>query len=66
MPRTKKYPVQLSEEQRAYLQDLLRKGESKARTLTRARILLLSAEGKTDEFIVDALKVAPQTVRNIR
>ncbi len=40
--------------------------ESKARTLTRARILLLSAEGKTDEFIVDALKVAPQTVRNIR
>ncbi len=34
--------------------------------LTRARILLLSAEGKSDDFIADALKVVPQTVRNIR
>jgi len=34
--------------------------------LTRARILLLSAEGKTDTFVADALKVNPQTVRNIR
>ncbi len=36
------------------------KGKSKARMLTRARILLLSTEGKTDEFIVYALKVAPR------
>lgn len=66
MPRPKKYVVELTEEQRSYLLELLRKGEGQARMLTRARILLLSAEGKTDRFIADTLKVNPQTVRNIR
>ncbi len=66
MPRTKQYVVHLDEQQRAYLQDLFKKGEHKARTLTRARILLLSAEGKPDRFIEEALQVAPQTIRNIR
>lgn len=66
MPRPKKYVVELTQEQRAYLLDLIGKGEAKARMLTRARILLLSAEGKTDKFVADVLKVNPQTVRNIR
>jgi transposase len=66
MPRPKVYVVELTDEQRSYLLDLLKKGEAKARTLTRARILLLSAEGKTDDFIEEALKVSTQTVRNIR
>ncbi len=66
MPRPQQYRVQLSEEQRSYLESLLRKGEGKARMLTRARILLLSSEGKSDAFISDVLKVAVQTVRNIR
>jgi transposase len=66
MPRPKKYKVALTDEERLYLLDLLKKGEAKARMLTRARILLLSAEGKTDPWIADALKVNPQTVRNIR
>lgn len=66
MPRPKVYVVKLTDEQRSYLLDLLKKGEAKARTLIRARILLLSAEGKTDGFIADTLKVSTPTVRNIR
>jgi transposase len=66
MPRPKKHVVELTDEQRSSLLDLLKKGEAKARMLTRARILLLSAEGKTDRWIADVLKVNPQTVRNIR
>ena len=66
MPNPKKYVVELTKEQRSYLLDLLKKGEGKARMLTRAHILLLSAEGKTDSFIAEVLKVNPQTVRNIR
>lgn len=62
----KKYVVTLTEDQESYLLDLLKKGKAKARKLTRARILLLSAEGKTDQTIADVLKVNPQTVRNIR
>lgn len=66
MPNPKKYVVELTKEQRSYLLDLLKKGEAKARMLTRARVLLLSAEGNTDAFIAKVLKVNPQTVRNIR
>ncbi len=42
MPRPKKYVVKLTE--KSYLPELIRKGEGKARMLTRARIMLLSAE----------------------
>lgn len=66
MPNPKKYVVELTKEQRSYLLDLLKKGEAKARMLTRARVLLLSAEGNTDVFIAKVLRVNPQTVRNIR
>ena len=66
MPRPKKYVVELTEEQRSYLLDLVRKGEAKARMLTRARILMLSAEGRTDKLVANVLKVNPQTVRNLR
>lgn len=66
MGRPKKYPVILTDQQRSYLQDMINKGVEKARKLTRARILLLSSEGKSDSFIADALKVCQQTVRNIR
>lgn len=66
MPRPKVYVVQLTEEQRAFLLSLTKRGEAKARMITRAHILLLSAEGKTDQAIADALQVSPQTVYNIR
>jgi transposase len=58
--------VTLTETERLSLLDLLKKGEVKARMVTRARILLLSAEGATDQSIAEVLKVNPQTVRNIR
>lgn len=66
MPRPKKYVVKLTEEERSYLLDMLKKGVDRARKLTRARILLLSAQGKTDRFIATVLEVSTQTVRNIR
>jgi len=66
MPRPKAYVVTLTEKERLSLLDLLKKGEVNARMVTRARILLLSAAGATDQSIADVLKVNPQTVRNIR
>jgi hypothetical protein len=59
MPRPKRCVVRLSDEQRTSLWGLLRKGAHKARVLTQARILLLSAAGQTDAFIAEALKVPP-------
>jgi transposase len=66
MPRPKTYVVILTDEQQEHLLGFLKQGAAKARMLTRARILLLSAAGNTDRFIADVLQVTPQTVRNIR
>lgn len=66
MPRPKKYVVSLTKDQRAFLLDLVKKGQAQARMITRARLLLLSEEGHPDGFIAQALQVNPQTVHNIR
>jgi putative transposase len=65
----KKYRVELSEEERAALQRLIRRGrrgETSARKLTRARILLLADEGASDTEIVAALGVGLKTVEQVR
>ena len=66
MPRPKASVVTLTETERLSLLDRLKQEEVNARMVTRARILLLSAEGATDQSIADVLKVNPQTVRNSR
>ena len=56
----------MKEEEREDLKQYLRKGKSSARSLTRARILLLADEGRDDEKIAEALKVSKSTVSRIR
>jgi transposase len=62
----KKYIVDLTAEERTVLEQLLQKGKSRARKLTRARILLQADEGLTDEEIATALEVAIATVERTR
>lgn len=74
---TKTYIVQLSEEEREQLLDLIKKGSRKsglkpsALKLTRARILLKADQSPdgpayTDAEIAEALEVSAKTVFNIR
>lgn len=65
MPK-KTYIVDLNEEERAYLLDLIKTGEHAARKLNRARILLLADEGKTDREIAEALHTGTATVQRTR
>jgi transposase len=65
MPK-KKYVVDLSAEERTTLEQLLQRGKSNARKLTRARILLQADEGLTDEEIAMALEVGIATVERTR
>lgn len=65
MPK-KKYIVDLAPEERQTLEQLLQKGKSSARKLTRARILLHADEGLTDEEIATALGVGVATVERTR
>ena len=61
-----KYIVNLSDEERARLQALLRGGMSSARTQTRARVLLKADDGLSDAEIVAALGTGIATVHRIR
>ena len=64
--RKKLYSVRLKEDEREELSQYLRRGKSSARSLTRARILLLADEGRPDEYIAEALKVSKSTANRIR
>jgi len=65
MPK-KKYVVDLSTEERATLDHMLRSGKTGARKLTRARILLRAADGLHDDAIATALDVGTATVARTR
>lgn len=61
-----KNPVKLKPKERKELKQLISKGTEKARKITRARILLMAHEGKTDTCIIETLKIARNTVRTTR
>ena len=69
----KKYIVQLTEEEREYLHNLISSGTAPARKLNRARILLKAdigkhAEGEAliDKEIARILETSPATVQRVR
>ncbi len=59
-------PIQLSGEQRSELETLIHTGNAAARVQTRARILLLSSENRSEKEIVAALHTSPATVYTVR
>ena len=63
---TKKYVVELTDEERAQLIDLTSKGSTSARKIKRAHILLLAEAGKTDLEISQSLHTSVSTVERIR
>ena len=61
-----KWIVELSDEQRRELRSLVHKGKTSARRMTRARVLLLAAEDRTDDEVAAALHTSRSTVERIR
>lgn len=58
--------VVLSEQERAKLESLVRKGKAPARQISRAQILLHLAEGKPDTVVARAVRCHANTVRRLR
>lgn len=58
--------VTLTEEERTTLETFVHRGKANARTLTRARILLKSADGWSTSELATAFDVCEQTVTNVR
>lgn len=61
-----KNSVKLKPKEQKILKQVISKGTEKVRKVTRCRILLLAHEGKTDAQIIAALKVARNTIRQVR
>ncbi len=62
----KKYTINLSNGEVAYLRSLIKTGKSKARTIARAHILLMTSEGETDATSADRLRVSVSRVERTR
>jgi transposase len=60
------YHVTLTDDERTQLHDLIKKGQTAARRLTRAHILLHADAGRSDQAIAEALHVGRATVARIR
>jgi transposase len=62
----KVYVVELKDDERDTLLDLIKSGQTKARKLNRAHILLLADEGESDSRIAGALHTSESTVQRTR
>jgi len=60
------YRVTLTHHEQQRLSQLIHKGHSSTRSITRARVLLLANQGKTDKEIYEALNLADSTPGDIR
>lgn len=60
------YDVSLTDAERESLEQLARRGKSSARKITRARILMLAAAGRTDEEISAVLQTSVPTICRVR
>lgn len=61
-----KYKVTLTQEERQLLVSLISKGKCSARKQTRARVMLLAADGKRDADIIEALGVSAALIYKTR
>ncbi|MBW4608042.1 MAG: helix-turn-helix domain-containing protein [Hassallia sp. WJT32-NPBG1] len=62
----KKYTVNLSDLEVDKLRSLIKTGKSKARSITRAHILLMASDGETDRAMAECLRVHVSTVERTR
>src|SRR5258708_24662810 len=61
-----KHPILLPEKELQQLKQIIHKGVANKRTITRARILRMAHDGKTDKEIYTVLNVAGTTPYDIR
>jgi transposase len=66
MTKKQTFIIHLKDEDKERLNQYIRRGKASARSLTRARILLLADEGRSTEEIIGALKISRNTINRIR
>jgi putative transposase len=66
MPRKNIFVVNLKDEDRAYLNQFISRGRASARSLTRARILLMADEDLSNKEIAEILRTTEPTIIQIK
>ena len=66
MKKQNKYKISLSKYEKQKLISITKKGNHSARTIYRAKALLMADNGKTDEYIGETLGITSRTAVNIR
>lgn len=66
MNTTHKHTIQLSRKELVQLQNIIKRGKHNTRTVTRARILLLSHKGSSKSSIAHHLEINRSTVQSVR
>ena len=61
-----KYKVELNESERTHLKQMASRGETSARKVKRALVLLKADEGMTDRDIASGLLISASTVERVR
>ena len=61
-----KYKVELNESERTHLKQMASRGETSARKVKRALVLLKADEGMTDRDIASGLLISASTVGRVR
>jgi hypothetical protein len=61
-----KYKVNLTEDEKLWLEAMINKGKASARSLTRARILVKAAAGIPDKDIIQSLAISESMVLTTR
>jgi hypothetical protein len=64
--RTRRYRVEVTVDERAELEAMLRRGRASARRPMRARVLLFAAEDRLDQETAAAVRCGERTVERVR
>lgn len=58
--------IKLKKKENLALKDVLKKGTSKARTIMRCQVLLLSSQGRSPGFIAEALGITIECIKKLK
>ncbi len=65
MKTRERFTIRVKKSEAQKLKGIIKRGESNARVITRARILLMKSEGRTNEEVSRGLGVSTRTVTNV-
>ena len=65
MQARERFTIRLKKSEVSKLKEMIKRGQSNTRVITRARILLMKSDGQTNEGVSQGLSISTRTVTNV-